>query len=160
MIQTIDTIDYKEIKDYYLSIEETLVWNEISQQGKQSNIQFIENEDPWTSGKRKDMRDPSIFCALNPFFINSVIEKLVIKFDLVRTRFMWLNSVSCYTMHKDTSPRIHIPIITNPRCYFLFNDESPIHLEEGKVYWVDTRKEHTAMNCSFNNRLHIVGAVK
>lgn len=158
MIKILDTIDYKSIRDYYFSIENSIIWKENIGKGKQTSIQYVIGGDPWLSSNGRDMGDQNRFDQLNPFFHNSIMEKIINKFSLTRSRLMWLDKQACYTMHKDITPRIHIPIISNPDCYFLFKDQAPIYLEPGYVFWVDTTKEHTALNCSLHGRLHFVGA--
>ena len=97
---------------------------------------------------------------LNPFFKDTIFESIIHEYNLKRTRLMWSGPFSCYTMHKDQSPRIHIPLITNRLCYFLFRNDIPEHMPAGKSYWVDTRKRHTFINCSEEHRLHLVGLVE
>jgi hypothetical protein len=63
-------------------------------------------------------------------------------------------------MHKDETPRIHIPLITNLECYFVFRTGAIINLKQDYVWWVDTRRIHTFMNCSSVPRLHLVGVVE
>jgi hypothetical protein len=63
-------------------------------------------------------------------------------------------------MHYDKNPRIHIPLLTNPECYFVFKNGMIQHLEVGSSYWVDTRLHHTFINCSAQKRLHLVGVVE
>lgn len=70
---------------------------------------------------------------------------------------MWLGSCACYTFHSDSSPRIHVPIITNKESFLVFMHSGIHHLEIGKVYWVDTTQIHSAMNGSSEWRLHLVG---
>lgn len=79
-----------------------------------------------------------------------------------RTRIMVARPKSSYSVHKDYSPRLHLPLITNDQCYFVFKDPAKfIHMPaDGKTYWVDTRREHTFMNGSTDNRLHLVMIVK
>lgn len=62
--------------------------------------------------------------------------------------------------HADTTPRVHIPLITNPQSWFIFKNGMTINLDVGKVYWLDTRREHTAINGSDDWRLHLVGVVE
>ena len=78
---------------------------------------------------------------------------------------MWVNPMSCYSLHKDSTPRIHIPLITNPSCYFIFKENNTPegiiqHLPVGSVYWTNTTVSHTFINCSELPRLHLVGVVK
>ena len=79
-----------------------------------------------------------------------------------RTRLMLTKPKFVYSIHRDYSPRLHLPLITNPQCYFLFKDPAEfIHMPaDGRTYWIDTRKEHTFMNGSIENRFHLVMIVK
>lgn len=88
-------------------------------------------------------------------YTNSIIKML----ELKRTRLINLFPQTCYTMHKDYTPRVHIPLITNEKC-FLIVDNEMIHLPaDGNVHIIDTTKNHTAINASTKNRYHIVGVV-
>ena len=91
---------------------------------------------------------------------NTIIEELVTKYNLFRTRLMWVEPKSCYTIHKDHSTRIHVPIITNPGALFVFRKGFMFNLEAGKIYWTDTTLEHTFANFSEHPRLHLVGCIK
>jgi aspartyl/asparaginyl beta-hydroxylase (cupin superfamily) len=62
-------------------------------------------------------------------------------------------------MHRDSTMRIHIPIITNPSNFFVFQDAAPIYIPAGWAYKIDTTNFHTFMNCSDKPRLHLVGAI-
>ena len=73
---------------------------------------------------------------------------------------MWIYPWSCYSVHKDLTPRIHIPIITNPQNFIVFKYSPMEHLSLGNVYWVDTTQYHTAINGSDDARLHLVGIVE
>ena len=66
---------------------------------------------------------------------------------------------TCLTLHFDASPRIHIPVITNPDCIMII-DNVVYHLPAGKMYWTDTTKSHTAVNASREIRSHIIGCIK
>ena len=79
-----------------------------------------------------------------------------------RTRIMLARPKSCYSIHKDYSPRLHLPLVTNTECNFLLTDPLQMfHLPaDGTTTWVDTRNRHTAMNGSTDPRLHLVMIVK
>jgi hypothetical protein len=79
-----------------------------------------------------------------------------------RTRIMLSRPKSCYSIHNDYSPRLHLPLITNTQCNFVFADPAQlIHMPAtGQTYWVDTRKQHSFMNGSLEHRLHLVMIVK
>ena len=89
-------------------------------------------------------------------YVNSIIKDL----SMYRTRLFRSDSKTCLSWHHDTwnAKRIHIPVYTNEKCFMLIERTSH-HLEAGKVYLTDTRKNHTAINASWEKRTHIVGVV-
>jgi len=96
-----------------------------------------------------------------PIFKKAVlINHYMESFDMHRTRIMISRPKQCYTIHHDCSPRIHIPVTSNPKCLMLI-DSSSYYLAPGKIYWTDTRYPHTALNGSSDGsiRIHIVGCV-
>ena len=88
-------------------------------------------------------------------YTNSVIKDLKIH----RTRLMRLRPHTCYSYHKDASQRIHIPIVTSVNCFIIVDDILNRYPADGSSYLINTRKMHTAVNASNNDRWHIVGCV-
>lgn len=87
-------------------------------------------------------------------YINSIMKQHA----LVRTRVMRMKRKTCYYWHKDSTKRLHIPIVTHEHCFLLVDNER-LHLPAtGEAYIVDTTKMHTALNASKIDRIHIVGA--
>ena len=67
---------------------------------------------------------------------------------------------TCYSLHQDMTWRLHIPIITNDKCFFYFpKHKQDFFLEEGKVYLVNTTETHTFVNSSTDHRIHLVGCI-
>ena len=66
---------------------------------------------------------------------------------------------TCYSYHKDQTKRLHIPIVTNDKCFFVINDEVVRTPKEGHPYVLDTTLIHTAVNASFEDRIHLIGCV-
>lgn len=159
MIKKIKTIDVNEILSQYLKTEKALQWTEYGHKGKQCGLQYKTDENFWTSAVGKSKGKELDYNNLNPFFKNTIFDSLISEYNLKRSRFMWSGPYSCYSMHADTTPRIHIPLITNKDCYFLFKDSTPQHMEIGYSYWIDTTKPHTFINCSDSHRLHFIGVV-
>lgn len=83
------------------------------------------------------------------------------EFNLFRTRYMYLPSITCYGYHKDNTPRIHIPIETNENCFFVLGEEIIRLPADGGVYWVDTTFYHTFVNANPHlakfTRVHLIG---
>jgi hypothetical protein len=104
------------------------------------------------------------FSKLQPVLKDSVVADYLdwLEVPVYRTRIMVSRPKSCYSIHRDYSPRLHLPLITNKQCYFVFKDPAEfIHMPaDGQTYWVDTRSDHTFMNGSIENRLHLVMIVK
>lgn len=164
MINVIDDIDIDTVVKQYLMIEKQIQWVDMPPLRKQAGLQYANDEENlWAAGTGKltGLVNPEHqYKNLNPLLAGTIFQDIIDKYKLVRTRFMWVNGMSCYSMHRDLSPRIHVPIITNPECYFVLKTgaEGLIeHLPAGKVYWTDTRIHHTFMNCSMEPRLHLIG---
>ena len=160
MIKILNKIDNAALLDAYYALEQNIDWTNFGHSGKQSGLQFKNNEDPWTSAVGRSSGDELLSSNLNPFFKGTIFEDIINEYNLYKTRLMWVGSKTCYSMHRDETPRIHIPIITYPDCYFLFKTGTLQHLSAGIVWWVNTKLHHTFLNCSDHPRLHLVGVVE
>jgi hypothetical protein len=159
VIKILNSLDIDPILDCFQKLETGIVWTNYGHKGKQAGLQFKNSEDPWTSAVGKSQGQELLYSTLNSYFENTEFENIIKKYNLKRTRLMWVGPYACYSMHQDTTPRIHIPLITNPECYFVFKDGGIEHLPVGNVYWTNTTKLHTFMNCSDQHRLHLVGII-
>lgn len=159
-VKVLDEIDITPFITAYQQLESGIIWNEYPN-GRQTGLQYTLGNDPWSDavGRSKPGYNWHKDVQLNQYFKGSVFEDFINRYNLTRTRFMWSRPCTCYSMHRDDSPRIHLPLVTNPDCYFVFKDEGLFHFEVGKVYWVDTTKPHTFINCSKDWRLHLLGAL-
>ena len=155
----IDTINISSILLNLSKLNSNIIW-EVSRQGKQTGLQYKPGEDPWNSAVGRSKGGELQYLELNPFFKDTIFETLINQYNLKRTRLMWVNPKSCYSLHQDETPRIHIPLITNPECYFLFSPGNLLHLPVSSVWWVNTKLKHTFLNCSDYPRLHLVGIVE
>ena len=104
------------------------------------------------------------FCHLQSELIGSAIEDYIkwLNVPVYRTRIMMSRPKGCYSIHRDLSPRLHLPIVTNTQCNFLITEPlTMFHLPaDGTTTWVDTTKHHTFMNGSTEQRLHLVMIVE
>ena len=127
----------------------------------QISLQGIKGiNDPFNGvGKTKELNyaETEFIVPLFPqlTYTNSILENL----KMYRTRVMKMKPKTCYTYHKDYAKRIHIPLITNEKCFFVIDDEVVRLPADGNHYLVDTTKMHTAINASFEERIHIVGNI-
>lgn len=159
MIKPLSHIDVQPLLDEYSRLEKNMQWTEYGHKGKQVGLQYKLDEDPWTSAVGNSQGQETDYTDLNPFFKDTIFEEIINDYKLLRTRLMWVGPYACYSMHRDQTPRIHIPLITNPECYFVFKNSTIQHMSVGLVYWTDTTQLHTFMNCSNVSRLHLIGVV-
>jgi len=87
--------------------------------------------------------------------------RFIADLNLYRTRVMIMGPKTCYSWHKDPSPRVHLALETHEYCFFVENKEI-VHIPaDGYPYLIDTTKYHTAMNCTLDTkRIHLVGCVR
>ena len=100
------------------------------------------------------------FRHIQPQFKDTAIEEYMVWLGVpvYRTRIMLSRPKTTYSIHRDYSPRLHLPLITNNQCLFLFTRPAQlIHMpSNGRTFWVDTRHSHTFLNSSVFDRLHLV----
>jgi len=153
-------INIEPLLDCYNLIESSIVWTEFGHKGRQTGLQYRTGDDQWASAVGKHIDNDLVYNNLNDSFVNTEFEKIINEYKLTRSRLMWVNPYACYSMHQDQTPRLHIPLITNPECYFVFKHAKPFNLPIGGIYKVETRIPHTFINCSESPRLHFVGVLE
>ena len=160
LIKEARPIDMGPVLEAYHQIEPGILWTEYGHKGRQASLQHRTGDDPWTSSVGRSQGKEFDYDQINPHIVGTIFEELIVEFKMTRTRLMWVGPYACYSMHVDYTPRVHVPIITNPEAYFVFKRGLVKHLEIGSVHWVDTRRYHSFMNCSDQPRLHLVGIVR
>jgi len=113
---------------------------------------------PWrTEGLKEE--DFTVLCdRFKGTVFEEAYNELTSRFIIGRVRLMTMEPRKCLTWHKDTSPRIHYPIITSPGNLMIIEDEVK-HLESNTWWLVDTTKHHTALNGSSESRIHLVAVL-
>ncbi len=102
------------------------------------------------------------YSVVNEEFRGGAIEELLRKlpFRHGRVRLMRLAPKSCLSIHKDSTRRYHYAVRTSPDCYLVeMNATSGIfhHIPaDGRLYEMDARRTHTAINAGREGRVHIV----
>lgn len=145
-----------EVEEYIFPYENFGYKNQICLQG------LNEKSDPYYGSRGlKEIdseyaeKDFNVFVFPEMIYTNKIVEDL----GLCRTRIMRMKPKTCLSYHYDPSPRIHIPIITNPSCFLLIGKKAHYLKANGSAYLVDTTKWHTAINASFDSRTHLVGNI-
>ena len=154
------------LKDYY-QIEQHLEWLEDGKT-KQCALQHTADKVCFQEAcgtLNTDKHQETDFIICHQILSGTIFEELIKEYKLYRSRFMWVKAKSCYSLHKDFSHRIHIPIVTNPSAMFVFAEPGVVHLPAlvhlpiGKVYQVDTTQRHSFANFGNTDRLHLIGCV-
>lgn len=103
-------------------------------------------------------KDESVYRTIQPELEGTELSELIKKYNGFRTRIMLMSPRSCYSVHKDSCPRIHIPIITNNQAWMVWPYNGLcLNLKPGTVYWTDTRKHHSFFNAHDElTRIHVV----
>ena len=157
--KVIDTVDLDKIKRELSTIKYTETF---SLQGTKSNdhpLQYIFPADASTNAWERSPKHLRAKDLTVPLFDVPYVNSLLDTYKVGYGRCCILESKTCYTYHMDISKRIHIPIETNDKCFFVLNDEVVRLPADGSVYEVDTTKIHTFINGSMSIRTHIVGTL-
>lgn len=86
----------------------------------------------------------------------TIAEQLikVVPYNSINYRYVMPNT--CYNWHHDTGKCcLHIPLITNPGCFFVYANRSFSMPADGTVYIVNNEKFHTFINAGSEPRLHL-----
>jgi len=143
------SIDLQKIKDEIKTLPQ---WKEqICLQGTKTIKDYFVG-----TGKVIDLPEKEIE-FIYPLFDIPYINSIIKNFNLYRVRLMNLKSKTCYSYHKDQCKRFHIPIITNENCFFIVDEKIVRCPADGNYYIIDTTKKHTAVNASFEDRIHLIG---
>jgi hypothetical protein len=124
----------------------------------QINLQTVKGKDPYYGSRAGNAFEEDETEFVHFYFETHYINSILQTHNLCRSRLMNLKSKTCLSYHKDPTPRFHIPITTNESCFFII-DKKVHHLPVGKCYIIDSTLPHTAVNASFEDRLHIIGTI-
>ena len=113
--------------------------------------------------KRNTMIIEPHYKFIHPELEGGFIDQWInsVPYKIVRTRLLLVQPRTCYSIHSDPYPRVHLPVITNPQCLMCFPEHGIMKYlpADGTSYWVDTTKKHTFINCSEESRVHLVGVI-
>ena len=128
--------------------------------GEQIALQTVEGETDHKYGTGKlTSLEHSESEFIHPLWNLSYTNRIMNELGMYRTRVMRMYPKTCYSYHQDPSPRLHIPLVTNDKCFFVVDDEVIYLPADGNTYEIDTTKKHTFVNASFEERIHIVGCI-
>lgn len=103
------------------------------------------------------------FNTFNEEFSGGYLEGMFrsLPYNIGRFRLIRMRGRTCYSVHRDFTKRVHIPLVTNPQALMIFPAHSFVANlpANGTVYLTDTTVPHTAMNGGLMDRCHLVGSL-
>jgi hypothetical protein len=158
---------YSDIKVDLVRLKEEahkLLWQDDLGQFKTQISLQTDGSSNWDAGTgSKEGIDESIWDKLHPELVGTWWEEFFasLPLKLYRSRLMVIQPRSCYSIHVDRTPRIHIAIDTHPQARFVFTTPPAVRFipADGHLWWVDTRQEHSAFNGSLKPRIHLVACL-
>ena len=117
----------------------------------------------WEEEKRLNKVDETQYTELcKPFkgtYVEEIYAEISQRWKIGRFRFLMKPPRSCLSWHRDPEKRLHIPIITNPGCRMVIEDESFHMPANGSLYITDNTKYHNFFNGGETDRIHLVGTL-
>jgi|TARA_R110000868_G_scaffold219408_1_gene470432 hypothetical protein len=137
----------------------SLGWRDVSQIGLQGHKPNLNPVDEWKASieRTTKLQYPETYFR-HLLFDLPIINRFIEKYGLVRTRLINNNSQKCDIIQQGMTKSIHIPLISNPNCFIVI-DNQMFYLEPGKIYLTNTTRKHTYMNASSSPRIHITGCL-
>lgn len=90
-----------------------------------------------------------------PYTYN-IVRHLMTEYTFNTVSYRCVLPDTCYSWHTDFSQVcLHIPLITNDGCRFVYEDKAFHMPANGSVYIVNNEKPHSFMNGGSNPRTHI-----
>jgi len=96
---------------------------------------------------------------LKDTYFKEVYDELSKRFKLGRVRILLKEPRSTLSWHRDPEPRLHIPIITNPGCIMVIEEQAKHMPADGSAWITNNVKYHNAFNGGEEGRVHLVACV-
>jgi hypothetical protein len=88
-------------------------------------------------------------------YTRKIINKILDNYNFKDITYRELQPGTVYNWHYDQGQFcIHIPLITNEGCFFIYENEN-YRLQVGKVYYINNGLMHTFCNAGISKRLHL-----
>lgn len=138
-----------------------LSWDEVNNVYRQQiSLQTNGTSDWQSSTGSRPNQDEEQWDTIHPELAGTWWEDFFknLPMKVYRSRLMVMMPRTCYSIHKDENPRLHVAIKTHRQARFIFTDPPYVKFipDDSHIWWVDTRIEHTAINGSLEPRIHLV----
>ena len=120
-------------------------------------------KEDWNEEKRLNQVNENAYTELcKPFkntYVEEIYEYIKTRWKIGRFRFLMKPPRSCLSWHRDPEKRLHIPLITNPGCRMVIEEESFHMPADGSIYITDNTKYHNFFNGGEIDRIHLVATL-
>jgi hypothetical protein len=115
--------------------------------------------DPWRPTKLNSFFSGSDDKYVNTELVDGLAKKLLEMFPKMGSMHVGGHPPGTkLELHTDDEDffRVHVPLITNKQAYFFGEDKEKHYLEPGRLYILETNKEHGTVNYGEDDRVHIL----
>lgn len=89
-------------------------------------------------------------------YTNTIVNNILSMYDFNSVTYRMVMPNTCYNWHVDTGKTcLHIPLITNPGCRFVYDNKAFTMPADGSVYVVNNGSPHTFINAGDVPRIHL-----
>ena len=161
-IEVLENINVKKVLEEANTVKVAVNrgWENIEQVGLQGHKQNLDplKECYASVGRINKLQFPENYFKYS-IWKTPIINRIMEKYGMVRTRIMQSQPKTCLTIHRDLTKRIHIPIITNPGAIMVVDNVAKHMPADGSVWITNNTKYHNAFNGGEEDRIHLVACV-
>ena len=89
-------------------------------------------------------------------YTHSIVSKILSRYDFNAVTYRMIMPNTCYNWHVDPGKLcLHIPLVSNIGCRFVYDTRAFNMLADGSVYVVNNERPHTFVNAGSEPRVHL-----
>lgn len=89
-------------------------------------------------------------------YTNAIVSKILSQYDFNYVTYRMIMPNTCYNWHIDPGKLcLHIPLITNIGCRFVYDTRAFNMSADGSAYLVNNERPHTFVNAGSEPRIHL-----
>lgn len=89
-------------------------------------------------------------------YTNTIVSKILSQYDFNAVTYRMIMPNTCYNWHVDPGKLcLHIPLVTNIGCRFVYDTRAFNMPADGSVYIVNNERPHTFINAGSEPRIHL-----
>jgi hypothetical protein len=89
-------------------------------------------------------------------YTHTIVSKILSQYDFNSVTYRMIMPNTCYNWHVDPGKLcLHIPLVTNIGCRFVYDTRAFYMSADGSVYVVNNERPHTFVNAGSEPRIHL-----